>query len=129
MAKFKIAQAPTFSAKVEIPRVGGEVIKVEFQFKLRDRKELAAMYTDWNKRTTEDHKRLEALGESLTLVELTAVEIDRQVDQVSALVAGWGFADELSEENIRALVETCAGVGPAITDAYQNAYAVTRLGN
>lgn len=129
MAKFKIAQDPTFKAKVAIPRVGGTVIEIDFQFKWRDRKELAALFTGWNKRAREDQERLKALGDEVTLVEVTDADIERQVDQVTELVAGWGFDDELSEENIRALVETSAGAGIAIIEAYQEAFAVARLGN
>lgn len=129
MAKFKIAQDPTFKAKVAIPRVGGTVIEVDFQFKYRDRKELAALFTGWNKRAREDQERLKALGDEVTLIEVTAADIERQVDQVTELVAGWSFGDELSEDNIRALIETSAGAGVAIIEAYQNAFAVARAGN
>ena len=41
MAKFKIAQNPTFKADVEIPRVGGEFIKVPFEFKYRAARRLS----------------------------------------------------------------------------------------
>lgn len=129
MAKFKIAQDPTFKAKVKIPRVGGTVIEVDFTFKYRDRKELATLFTGWAQRTKEDQERLKALGEEVTLVEVTDADIDRQVDQIGELVAGWSFSDALSEESIRALVETSAGAGAAIVEAYQQAFAPARLGN
>lgn len=129
MAKFKIAQDPTFKAKVAIPRVGGAVIEVDFQFKYRDRKELAELFTGWNARSKEDQERLKALGDAVTLVEVTEADIERQVDQVTELVAGWGFDDELSEESVRALVVTSAGAGAAIVEAYQQAFAPARLGN
>jgi len=47
MAKFKIAQNPTFKADVEIPRVGGEFFKVTFEFNYRDRTALAALILAW----------------------------------------------------------------------------------
>lgn len=129
MAKLKIAQDPTFSAKVAIPRVGGAVVEADFQFKYRDRKELAALFVKWNKRSQEDQARLKALGDDVTLVEVTDSDIERQIEQVTDLVAGWSFTDPLSEASIRALVETSAGAGVAIVEAYQNAFAPARLGN
>jgi hypothetical protein len=129
MANLKIAQDPTFKAKVAIPRVGGQVVEVEFQFKYRGRKELAALFAGWNKRSKEDQDRLKALGDEVTLVEITDASIELQVEQVTELVAGWGFDDPLSDESIRALVETSAGAGAAIVDAYQNAFNPARLGN
>lgn len=129
MASFKIAQNPTFKADVEIPRVNGETIKVPFVFKYRGRKELAAMFAGWDKRSKDDQARLKEMGDDVTLVEITDASIEMQVEQVAELVDGWGFDDEVSEESIRALVETSAGAGAAIVDAYQNAFMPARKGN
>lgn len=129
MAKFKIAQNPTFKADVDIPRVGGSVLKVPFEFKYRDRKELAALFSGWQKAAKQDQERLKELGDDLTLVDITDADIDRQIEQVSELVVGWGFDDKLAPESIRALIETSAGAGDAIVKAYQGAFAVARLGN
>lgn len=129
MAKFKIAQNPTFKADVDIPRVGGSVLKVPFEFKYRDRKELATLFSGWQKAAKQDQERLKELGDDLTLVDITDADIDRQIEQVSELVVGWGFDDKLSPESIRALIETSAGAGDAIVKAYQGAFAVARLGN
>ncbi|WP_421551748.1 phage tail assembly chaperone [Pseudomonas yamanorum] len=129
MAKFKIAQSPTFSVQVDIPRVGGTTIKVPFEFKYRDRKELAALFAGWQASVKEDQERFKAKGEELTLVDITDSHIERQVEQVTQLVAAWGFDDKLSPESIRALVETSAGAGEAVVDAYQKAFASARLGN
>ncbi|KQB53787.1 hypothetical protein AQS70_09245 [Pseudomonas endophytica] len=129
MATFKIAQNPTFNADVEIPRVGGEVIQVPFEFKYRDRKGLASLFDSWELRLKNDQEALKAKGESLTIADTTASHIDYQVDQVQDIVAGWGFDDKFSPESIRALVETSAGAGNAIVKAYQDAYTPGRLGN
>ena len=129
MAKFKIAQNPTFKADVEIPRVGGQVIKVSFEFKYRDRKALAALFLSWQETLKADEARFKEMGAELTIVDLTEAGIERQVDQVEALVAGWGFDDKLSQVSIRALVETSAGAGDAIVKAYQQAFDPARLGN
>ncbi|NMX65702.1 hypothetical protein HBO37_30150 [Pseudomonas proteolytica] len=129
MAKFKIAQNPTFKAVVDIPRVGGAVIQVPFEFKYRNRKELAALFAGWQESVKEDQERLRAKGDDLTLVDITDSHIERQVEQVSQLVSGWGFDDKLSSESIRALVETSAGAGDAIVEAYQKAFSSVRLGN
>lgn len=129
MAKFKIAQNPTFKADVDIPRVGGTTIKVPFEFKYRDRKELAALFAGWQEKTKEDQEAFKAKGDELSLVDITASHIDRQIEQVRELVTGWGFDDKLSVESIRALVETSAGAGEAIVEAYQKAFSAVRLGN
>lgn len=129
MAKFKIAQNPTFKADVEIPRVGGQVIKVPFEFKYRDRKTLAALFLSWQETLKADEARFKEMGAELTIVDLTEAGIERQVEQVEALVSGWGFDDKLSQASIRALVETSAGAGDAIVKAYQQAFAPARLGN
>lgn len=129
MAKFKIAQNATFKADVDIPRVGGTTIKVPFEFKYRDRKELAALFAGWQESVKEDQERFKAKGDEITLVDITESHIERQVGQVTELVTGWGFDDKLSPESIRALVETSAGAGEAIVDAYQKAYSPARLGN
>ncbi|ALE88045.1 phage tail assembly chaperone [Pseudomonas versuta] len=129
MAKFKIAQNPTFKADVEIPRVGGQVIKVPFEFKYRDRKALAALFLSWQETLKADEARFKEMGAELTIVDLTEAGIERQVEQVEALVAGWGFDDKLSQASIRALVETSAGAGDAIVKAYQQAFDPARLGN
>lgn len=129
MAKFKIAQNPTFKADVEIPRVGGQVIKVSFEFKYRDRKALAALFLSWQETLKADEARFKEMGAELTIVDLTEAGIERQVEQVEALVAGWGFDDKLSQASIRALVETSAGAGDAIVKAYQQAFDPARLGN
>lgn len=129
MAKFKIAQNPTFKADVDIPRVGGVTVKVPFEFMYRDRKELAKLFAGWQETAKQDQDRLKEKGDDLTLVDITDVDIERQVEQVSALVVGWGFDDKLSPDTIRALVETSAGAADAIVKAYQSAFAVARLGN
>ncbi|KAA8698796.1 phage tail assembly chaperone [Pseudomonas proteolytica] len=129
MAKFKIAQGATFKADVEIPRVGGAFIKVPFEFKYRNRNELAALFAGWQQRAKDDQEAFKAKADDLTLVDITDADIERQVDQVQALVEGWGFEDKLNLESIRALVETSAGAGEAIVAAYQTAYAPARTGN
>ncbi|MFJ2480680.1 phage tail assembly chaperone [Pseudomonas sp. NPDC087598] len=129
MAKFKIAQNPTFKADVDIPRVGGTTIKVPFEFKYRDRKELAVLFAGWQESAKEDQERFKAKGDDLTLVEITDSHVERQIEQITQLVTGWGFEDKLNPESIRALVETSAGAGDAIVDAYQKAFSAARLGN
>ena len=129
MAKFKIAQNPTFKAEVEIPRVGGDLIKVPFEFKYRDRKALAALFLSWQEALKVGEARFKDMGAELTIVELTEADIERQIAQVEALVSGWGFDDKLTPESIRALVETSAGAGEAIVRAYQEAFDPARLGN
>ncbi|SDJ38178.1 phage tail assembly chaperone [Pseudomonas abietaniphila] len=129
MAKFKIAQNPTFKADVDIPRVGGTFNKVSFEFKYRDRKELAKLFAGWQQSAKDYQDRLKEKGDDITLVDVTDADIEHQILQVSDLVVGWGFDDKFTPEAIRALVETSAGAADAIVKAYQNAFAAARLGN
>jgi hypothetical protein len=129
MASFKIAQNPTFKADVEIPRVNGETIKVPFVFKYRGRKDLAALFVGWQESAKAEQEALQAKGDAVTLAEITESQMSRQVAQVQELVESWGFDDELSEDNIRALVDTSSGAGDAIVDAYQKAFVPARKGN
>ncbi|MBD1589789.1 phage tail assembly chaperone [Pseudomonas typographi] len=129
MAKFKIAQDPTFKADVAIPRVGGTSITVPFEFKYRDRTELAELFTGWQERAAKQQESFEASGKDVTLIEITNTQMDLEVDQLKDLVVGWGFDDPVSEESIRALVRTSVGAGKAVTDAYQAAFRAAREGN
>jgi hypothetical protein len=129
MAKFKIAQDATFKADVQIPRVGGTFNKVPFEFRYRDRKELAALFAGWQQSAKDDQQRFKEKGDDITLVDITDANIERQIEQVGELVVGWAFEDKFSPENIRKLVETSAGAGDAIVAAYQAAFAAARLGN
>jgi hypothetical protein len=129
MAKFKIAQNPTFKADVDIPRVGGTFNKVSFEFKYRDRKELAKLFAGWQQSAKDYQDRLKEKGDDITLVDVTDADIEHQILQVSDLVVGWGFDDKFTPEAIRALVETSASAADAIVKAYQNAFAAARLGN
>ena len=129
MAKFKIDQDPTFKKDVDIPRLNGTFNKVPFEFKYRDRKELAKLFAGWNQAFKDDQDRFDEKGDDITLIDITDAHIDRQIEQVSELVVGWGFDDKLTPDNIRKLVETSAGAGDAIVKAYQEAFAAVRLGN
>lgn len=126
MAKtFKIAVNPTFSAIVEVPRVGGDNLQVPFVFKSKNRVELAALFTKWQK-AQED---LIESGGDFTLEEWAEHEIKLQVEQIKDITHGWGFEDKFTDENIEALVATAIDVATAITDAYGAAYTKARKGN
>lgn len=127
MASFKIAQNPTFKKEVEIPRVGGDPISVEFEFKYRDRKELSAMFDKWNAAREEVAK--DAAKEGSTWGETTAAEIDLQANQMKDIVVGWAFDDAFDDASITELVTACVGAPAAVIDAYQKAYEVARRGN
>ncbi|WP_379555036.1 phage tail assembly chaperone [Pseudomonas sp. MD332_8] len=126
MAKFKIAQAPTFLGAVMIPVVGQEPVKVEFTFKYRNRIELAALFDEWNQRRKDGQERF---GEKPTVSEIIAVDTENQMQQIKDLVVGWEFDDKFDDESIKALVTSCHGATEAVVDAYQAAFAKARTGN
>ncbi len=127
MAKFKIAQKPTFKAKVSIPRVGGTADEVEFEFLFLDRLALSELFDKWNKARDAHAEKVQAEG--LSWAEATAEEITLQVSQIKDIVSGWAFDDAFNDESIAALVTTCVAAPQAVLSAYQTAYQPARLGN
>lgn len=126
MTKIRIAQNATFNAPVLIPIVGSAPEKVEFNFKYRDRAELAAMFDEWNEKRK---KAQAALGDKPSWSEIVAVDTEQQTQQIKDLVVGWGFDDEYSDDNIVAFVKSCQGAAEAVVKAYEGAYSQARLGN
>lgn len=135
--KFKIESNPTFKEIVSIPRVGGDPIEVEFEFKYLTRRELAALYDKWqngldefvsnvSKKSEED---FENGVEDITLSDATDMEIKMSVKQIKDITVGWGFEDEFSDENIERLIESSLHVSRVLTEKYQEAYTKVKLGN
>lgn len=127
MAKIKIAPNPTFKAKVQIPRVGGEAVAVDFEFKYLDRIALSALFDKWDAERDEHLKKVREDG--LSWKDATTAEIAIQVGQLNDIVLGWGFDEKLSDEAMTALVTTCVGAADAVLAAYEAAYRPARLGN
>ncbi|PWY38992.1 phage tail assembly chaperone [Pseudomonas sp. RW405] len=127
MAKIKIAQDPTFTAEVQVPRIGGEPVPVEFEFRYMDRVTLAGMFDRWNK--ARDAWAEQARADNATWEEVTAGEIALQAEQLGEIVIGWDLEDKFSQKTILELVRTCTGAPKAVIDAFQAAYSPARLGN
>ncbi|MBV4500368.1 phage tail assembly chaperone [Pseudomonas shirazensis] len=127
MAKIKIAQNPTFTAPVQVPRIGGEAVPVEFEFRYMDRVTLAGMFDRWNK--ARDAWAEKAKEQDASWEVVTAGEITLQAEQLGEIVAGWDLEDEFCQEAILDLVRTCTGAPKAVIDAFQAAYSPARLGN
>lgn len=125
MAKFTLIQNPTFKADVMLPTVGGEPVKVEFEFKYRDRIELADLYADWGER----HKALGLKSEEVGLKQFTTLLIDLQVEQLKAIVAGWDVDEDFTDENLRILVSSISATPSVVLGAYSDAFSKARLGN
>ncbi|WP_085599774.1 MULTISPECIES: phage tail assembly chaperone [unclassified Pseudomonas] len=125
MAKFSLIQNPTFKADVMVPQLGGQPVKVGFVFKYLDRAGLAELYAEWGER----HKALVAKADDMDLMAFTAAQIDLQVDQVKAVVAGWDFKEEFNDQNVRLLVSSIVSVPSAVLAAYSEAFNQARLGN
>lgn len=127
MAKIKIAQNPTFTAMVQVPRIGTEPAPVEFQFRYMDRVALSALFDRWNK--ARDAWAEKAQSDGATWEEVTKGEIALQAEQLGEILTGWDLEDEFGPEAIADLVRTCTGAPKAVIDAYQAAYSPARLGN
>lgn len=122
--KFKIANNPSFKSKVSIPRVGGDEIEVEFEFKYLTRKELAKVYEGWQEKLTDLN-----ITDDTTLTELTDIEVELQIKQLKDIVQGWDFEDEFNDDNIEQLVETSVFAAKTVIEAYQEAYMKAKVGN
>ena len=127
MPKIKIAQNPTFTAEVKIPRVGAEPVAVAFTFRYFDRTALSKLYDGWNQAFEAHAEKCKAEGASRE--QFTAGQVQLQAEQVKAITAGWGFDDKFTDEAILDLVITCVGAPQAVLAAYQEAYNPARLGN
>jgi hypothetical protein len=127
MASFKIAQNATFKAEVEIPRVGFDSIKVEIEFKYRDRKELSKYHDKWNRER--DALIAEAMKDGATWEDATEAQVKLEVGQLKEIIVGWGFEDEFGEESLTELALTCVGAPAAILNAYKKAYELASRGN
>jgi hypothetical protein len=127
MASFKTIQNPTFTADVHIPRVGGDPVKVQFEFRYLTRLEIAALFDKWNDARA-------ALGKAakkadITWQQATAGQVDFEVQQFKDIVVGWELDDELTDEFIAGLLASCAGMSEVIVSAFQDAHGNTRRGN
>ncbi|MFK3723318.1 phage tail assembly chaperone [Pseudomonas monteilii] len=127
MTTIKIAQDPTFTASVPLPRVGGESTPVEFEFRYLDRLALAELFDRWN--AAREALTARASEPGVRWAEITAQEIEFQVDQLQAIVTGWALDDAFDVAALHQLVEACAGAPKAVIEAYQAAYTPARLGN
>jgi hypothetical protein len=124
--KFSIAQNATFKEKVKIPRVGGEPIEVELEYKYLPRTEFAEMLERWK---TKAAQIFEGVSEESSLVELTEAQLDHQVVQLKDILAGWSFDDEFNDDNIRQLCNVCTKAPEVIVEQYNKAYSEVKLGN
>lgn len=132
MAKsFKIAQNTTFKQMVKVPRVGGDPIEVEFEFKYLTRPQLSHLQDTWDVSTKDMIEKWSTAREKeeLAIEDMTEDETKHNIKQLQDIVVGWSFDDEFNEDNIRALVESSIGSVEAVVAAYHQAYQKTKLGN
>lgn len=128
MAKsFSIKNNPTFKATVQVPRVGGEDLPVQFEFKVVSRQALGALMDKWRKEAIDLFTQ--AQDEEWDFERLTGSEINLHVSQVQDIVLGWGFKEEFNEENLTELCASSAFVLEAITEVYHQAFQRAKSGN
>lgn len=131
--KFSIIQNATFKQNVKIPRVGGEPIDVEFEYKYFTRPQLDKINQEWQEASTEMLERWEKVkqetGSLPPLPTMNEEETSLNVKQLKDIVVGWQFDEEFNDENIRALVESSVGASDAVISSYNQAYQKAKLGN
>lgn len=125
MAKFTIAQDPTFTKKVQIPRIGRDPVEVGFTFKYRTQSEVADLVSKWGKRREEV---AEKIGES-ELAETVRTRLDLEGSELLEIVEAWEFDDELCHASAVALCESVQGLFARISADYFDSLKAERLGN
>lgn len=127
MAKITIQQKPTFTADVEIPRIGEKSIKVPFTFAYLDRDQ----FVDFLDGEIAHGKDLGEImkKDDVTVRDVNAKDAEFEFGQLKSIIKGWGFDDELNDDNLRALVRSANSVPKAIIEAYKSAYNKAREGN
>jgi len=128
--KFSIIQNATFKQTVKIPRIGGEPIDVEFEYKYLTRPQISKLQDEWDESSRKMIAEWKEKGlENTPLFDITEDEIKHNIKQLQDIVVGWNFDEPLDEENIRALVESSIGATDVVISAYHQAYQKAKLGN
>lgn len=128
MAKtFSIKNNPTFKATVDVPRIGGDDLPVQFEFKVVARNALGAMMDKWRKEAIALFEQ--AQEEEWDFERLSGAEINLHVSQVQDIVVGWGFKEEFNEDNLTELCASSAFVLESITEVYHKAFQRAKSGN
>lgn len=104
-AKFTLALAPTFKAKVAIPIPGQSAEMVEFTFKGRTRAQFAEF--------------IESIKEGEA----------KDVDVIMDICSGWELEDAFDAKNVETLTNNYLGAARAIIDKYLAELTTARLGN
>jgi hypothetical protein len=127
VAKITIQQKPTFTTDVEIPRIGEKSIKVPFTFAYLDRDQ----FVDFLDGEISHGKDLGEIikKDDVTVRDVNAKDAEFEFTQLKSIIKGWGFDDELNDDNLRALVRSANSVPKAIIEAYKSAYNKAREGN
>ncbi|WNW10130.1 phage tail assembly chaperone [Pseudomonas sp. DTU_2021_1001937_2_SI_NGA_ILE_001] len=127
MAKISFLQAPTFKVDVEMPRLGSTPVKVSVTYHHLNRDQLAEL-ADSDIAYTREMKDL-TQSEEASVADVTGKAKEHQLVQLKRVVAGWGFAEELNDENLQALVDHSAETAVAILSAFRTSYEKAREGN
>lgn len=127
MAKISIQQKPTFTADVEIPRIGDKPIKVQFTFAYLDRDQLAE-FADGEITHSTALSEIIKKGDA-TVKDVTVTVADFEFNHLKTIIKAWSFDDEFNDDNLRALVRSASAVPAAILTAYKGAYHKAREGN
>lgn len=129
MAKsFKLAQNHTFKHKVSLPRMGGDPLEVEFEFKYLTRSEQATLQDKWKKAAKEMVEKWSNV-EDFTTSELLEDEITYNVNQLKDIIVSWEFDEPFDDDNLRELVNATIHTSDVITKAYFEAYSKAKVGN
>lgn len=103
MAKLSLVANPTFTAKVAIPKAGGDPVELEFTFKHRTKSGLAEFMTSRDDKT--------------------------DTESFMDMVVGWELADEFNAESVDTLLENYIGTALATYHVYIDELVQAKLKN
>lgn len=127
MGKFKIEEAPTFTADVAVLKAGGGTIKVPFTFRYFSQDALMRMRDEWQQRREAAAKEVE--GNALRPHEIADMRIELEVRELLDVIDAWEFEDACNEDGIRKFVNAMGGNYHGAMEAFFGGLIPAKLGN
>lgn len=126
MRKIVLGTTPkNFKRQVEVTLPDGETSKIEISFIYRTRTELAKFFSDINAEIDNSvaGKQIESMA------DLTAVELDADVETLMQIMDGWNLEVEFNEANVRQFCDELPEASMDIVNNYFLGSRALRTGN
>jgi Phage tail assembly chaperone len=128
MAKIKLGSAPkAFTHKVTFPLLQGGTGEITITYRYRDRTQFAEFIDSVYPKIKKPDPVSKDAGFDVIQNALEAQE--NEVRYIMGAATAWDLEDDLSEANVRALINEFPAAGAAITAAYREAITEGRAKN